>query len=218
MSGKEQPARDSRAAIPWLGAAVAGVVGVAAVVSYATSEETQAQAGSPLYDSAVREALRGLTDLGGGGGADAVPGARPPLPAGLSPADHYWCDKCKAYHRRQPDQALPANPAVPPADGAAQAPAVQASGAIPPLPEGFSPADYYWCDKCKAYHKRQAEPGVPATPSVPPAGGGAQAPAVQAPGAIPPLPEGFSPADDSLRGRPSSSRISPAGANPGSHR
>ena len=24
----------------------------------------------------------------------------------------------------------------------------------PPLPDGYNPADYYWCDKCKAYHRR----------------------------------------------------------------
>jgi hypothetical protein len=202
---------------PWWGTAIVAVIGIAAAVGYSGSREVHAAGGSPLYDTAVREALRGLADAGGGGAA-AVAGERPPLPAGLSPADHYWCEKCKTYHRRQPDQSLPSAPALaPPAGAAALAPA----GGIPPLPAGLAPADYYWCEKCKAYHKREPQPAggqaaadpaahgaaAPAAPaSVPaaPQGGAATPPAAAVPvsplpaavpGQRPPLPAGLSPAD-----------------------
>lgn len=61
----------------------------------------------------------------------------------------------------------------------------------PPLPAGFSPAEYEWCETCKTYHKIPAgKAGAPAAavPAIP----AAVAPAA---GTIPPLPAGLSPAD-----------------------
>ncbi len=54
---------------------------------------------------------------------------------------------------------------------------------IPPLPDGLSAADYYWCATCKAYHRRDAAAAQP----VAAAAGGTEE--------IPPLPAGFSAAD-----------------------
>jgi hypothetical protein len=67
-------------------------------------------------------------------------------------------------------------------------PAVAEAG-IPPLPEGFSAADYYWCPTCKAYHKRDAAGAQPAVPAIsqPVATGTAEV--------IPPLPANLSAAD-----------------------
>jgi hypothetical protein len=155
--------------------ATVGVL-AAALLSYDRDGEIQAAPGSPYYDKAVREAIHGLQNPG----AKALPAAGiPPLPAGLSPDEHYWCENCKTYHKRVPGQSPPAAGVTPPA----------APAAIPPLPEGLSPADYYWCENCKTYHARDsrqaAHPGgavaAPAWRGVPfphPARQGAAAPAL----------------------------------------
>jgi hypothetical protein len=67
--------------------------------------------------------------------------------------------------------------------------AVAEPAARPALPEGFSPDEYYWCENCQAYHKRQ--PGQAQAP----AAASPQVAGVQAAGGVPPLPEGLSPAD-----------------------
>jgi hypothetical protein len=164
----------------WVPVAVAGVA-VVAVISYIRSQETHAASGSPLYGKAVKEAIEGLKNPG----AKAVV-ARPPLAAGLSPDEHYWCEQCKAYHKRQPGQAPPAAGATPPpvaggipdplAVPPAAQPGGQAAAVIPPLPAGLDPAEHYWCPNCKTYHKREsAQPkpeawrGVPYKLNLPPA-------------------------------------------------
>jgi hypothetical protein len=115
----------------------------AAVVSYPRAEEVHAAPGSPYYSKAAQEALAGLRSSGE---KQALPAATPALPAGLSPDEHYWCEQCKAYHKRQPGGA--------PQAGAAPAAAIP-SAAIPALPEGLDPAEYYWCANCKVYHSRK---------------------------------------------------------------
>jgi hypothetical protein len=129
--------------------AVTGVL-VAAVVSYPRAAEVHAAPGSPYYPKAAREALEGLRNPDGKQAAPAIPA----LPAGLSPDEHYWCEQCKAYHKRQPG-AQAAVPHAAPVDPAA----------VPALPAGYDAADHYWCPNCKVYHSRsnpQAKvPGVP---------------------------------------------------------
>ncbi|MCX6879566.1 MAG: hypothetical protein NTW21_38045 [Verrucomicrobia bacterium] len=179
-------------AMVWLvPAAVAGVAMVA-VISYIRSEETHAASGSPLYGQAVREAIDGLKNPG----AKPV-AARPPLPAGLSAAEVYWCEQCKAYHKGQPGQAQPAAATPAPVAGAAATPIAQPDSPIPPLPAGLAAADYYWCANCKTYHKRQAAEGQPADAAPPPLAGHSAPPAAvtQPAATIPPLPAGFA-ADD----------------------
>ena len=196
----------------------------AAVWSYARTEVVEAGGGSPYYDSAVKQALTGLRNVGSGG-VD-VPAGRPPLPAGLDPAEYYWCEQCKTYHKREagaPAGGQPAaQPAVAVADPFAPPPLLQrlpespapgavqpgAAAALPPLPAGLNPAEYYWCEHCKTYHQREpgAAPGAPPAaqpapavdPSAPPAllqrpAGGDPAAPVQH--AIPPLPDGLDPAN-----------------------
>jgi len=138
-------------------AAVAGLMG-AAVISYVRSEETQAAAGSPYYGKAVLEAISGLRNPGD----QSTPAARPPLAAGLSPDEHYWCENCKTYHKREAGQNQPAPVAQVPATVPPVA-AAQAGDAIPPLPAGLSAADHYWCVNCKTYHARQPGQAVPET-------------------------------------------------------
>jgi hypothetical protein len=138
----------------WIVPGVVTCVLVAAVVSYPRAAEVNAAAGSPYYSKAAREALAGLQSPAE---QQALPAATPALPAGLSPAEHYWCEQCKAYHKRQPGTVSQAGAAqVPaaqvPAAGAAAPPL--AAAAIPPLPQGLDPADYYWCANCKVYHSR----------------------------------------------------------------
>lgn len=152
-------------------AAVTGVL-VAAVVTYPRAAEVHAAAGSPYYAKAAREALAGLRNSEE---KQALPAATPALPAGLSPDEHYWCEQCKAYHKRQPGgQAAPANPPagnapLPPLIARPQAlPAPGNAADIPPLPEGLSPADYYWCTNCKVYHSRSNPQAV--VPGVTPPG------------------------------------------------
>ena len=149
-------------------AMVAGVIGMA-VISYARSGETYAAAGSPYYGKAVQEAISGLKNPGG----NALPAGRPPLPAGLSPAEHDWCENCKTYHKREAGQPAAVAPAPAPVAGGGAA-AAHAAEAIPPLPEGQSASDHYWCVNCKTYHPRPpaqnaaAWAGVPYKLPVPP--------------------------------------------------
>ena len=175
---------------PWLvPLAVVGVI-AAAVISYARSGETYAAAGSPYYDKAVKEAINGLVNPG----AVAAPAGRPALPAGLSPAEHYWCENCKAYHK------IPPGGVAPPADSAPASgttPAAHQVAEIPPLLAGVSPNDYEWCDNCKAFHKLAGQ-GHSAAGTHPPAGAasaGQATPAGQAAAGIPPLPPEYSPND-----------------------
>ena len=138
--------------------AVAGVA-LVAVISYVRSEETPVAGGSPLYGQAVHEALDGLKNPA----AKTAAAPRPALPAGLAPEDYYWCPTCKAYHQRQPAQGQPADAVHSPLAGTpAGTLAAQPDAAIPPLPAGLSPNDYYWCTHCKAYHPRQQAAGVSA--------------------------------------------------------
>ena len=134
--------------------AVVGMA-VAMVISYIRSEEPPVAGGAPLYVKAAHEALEGLRNPQG---SQPVAAARPALPAGLSPDEYYWCDKCKAYHKRQAEGDAP--PQV--AGTTPQAtPGTQPNATIPPLPLEFSPADYYWCPDCKAYHPRQGPGNTP---------------------------------------------------------
>ena len=172
----------------WVVPLVAAGVVAAAVISYLRTVEPQAAPGSPYYGKAVKEAAAGLTNPG----LEAVPEGRPALPAGYSPEDVYWCEQCKAYHRRQPAGGQAAG-AGQPAAGAG--PARQTSPTdetIPPVLSGLSPDDYYWCPNFKVFHKRPP-PGQPAGNAQPAAAG--TVPAAQPGGAIPPLPAGYSPDD-----------------------
>ncbi|MES2922135.1 MAG: hypothetical protein V4819_11345 [Verrucomicrobiota bacterium] len=153
----------------WFVPGIAAGVIATAVISYARSGETYAAAGSPYYGKAVQEAIAGLKNPGG----DAPPAARPPLLAGLSPDEHYWCENCKTYHKREPGQTPPVAAPLSPS----LAVAAQPADVIPPLPEGLSASDHYWCVNCKTYHPRQPAPvaagwaGVPYKLPVTPAPG-----------------------------------------------
>lgn len=174
----------------WLVPVLVAGVAAAAVLSYTRTPETQAAPGSPYYDRAVKEAMNGLVNPGGAAAAAAAaaatPDAIPPLPAGLSPDEYYWCKDHKAYHKRQPEGAgqpgVAAQPGAAPAQPGA-APAAQPDLTIPPLLAGLSPDDYDWCANCKVFHPKAkpgaAQPGAAAQPS----------------DAIPPLPPQFSPND-----------------------
>ncbi len=160
----------------WVGAALALVITALAAGSYGASNEIDAAPGSPLYGKAVHEAIQGLAGNRAKQHAAGQPGAaRPPLPAGLSPNDYYWCDKCKAYHKHKPGGAGQASPPAAAGQPAAAQPAPpanpqpvagQPAAARPPLPAGFSPDEVYWCEKCKAYHKRN--PKSPQQPAARP--------------------------------------------------
>ena len=156
-------------AMVWLVPAAAAGVAVAMVITYVRSEDPPVAGGAPLYIKAAHEALEGLRNPQGAQAAQPA-AAIPALPAGLSPDEYYWCDKCKAYHKRQ--AASDGSPQVagttPPAP-----PGTQPNAGIPPLPPEFSPFDYYWCPDCKAYHPRQGPGNTPpaflAAPEPPPA-------------------------------------------------
>jgi hypothetical protein len=149
----------------WIVPGVVTCVLVAAVVSYPRAAEIHAAPGSPYYTKAAQEALAGLRTPEG---KQALPAATPALPAGLSPDEHYWCEQCKAYHKRQPGGVPQAGAAPAAAAGAAAAPV--AAAAIPPLPQGLDPAEYYWCANCKVYHSRKdPKVNVPGAPAADPA-------------------------------------------------
>ena len=190
MSEHDSKPKPPSGRLLWIGSAFAIVISAMAVASYRSDAELHAAPGSPLYGRAVHEAIQGLAGVGKRAGAGQPGGARPPLPAGLNPDEHYWCDDCKTYHKRQPAEAIgpdgvpasiarPAAPGARPPNPAAQPPTPAA--ARPPLPQGVSADEVYWCADCRAYHKR----------------GGHAAPANGADGvpqaaAKPPLPAGVS--------------------------
>jgi hypothetical protein len=141
----------------WIVPGAVTCVLAAAVVSYPRAAEIHAAAGSPYYSKAAQEALAGLRSPDE---TQALPAATPALPAGLSADEHYWCEQCKTYHKRQPGGAPQAGAAPVPAAGVAAA--ADANAAIPPLPQGLDPAEYYWCANCKVYHSRKdPKVGVP---------------------------------------------------------
>lgn len=152
--------------VPWIVPGAGFALVAAAVWSYARTEVVEAGGGSPYYDSAVKQALTGLRNVGSGG-VD-VPAGRPPLPAGLDPAEYYWCEQCKTYHQREPGAAPGAPPAAQPAPAvdpsappallqrpAGGDPAAPVQHAIPPLPDGLDPANYYWDAASRSYRLRQ---------------------------------------------------------------
>lgn len=166
---KAQPASPPPSTrIPWIGAALGLAACVLAALSYGKSREIEAAPGSPYYDSAVREAIRGLQ----GTKPEATPGQRPALPAGVAAEDVVWCEQCQAYHRRQPQPGAAAQAAPGGQSAPTPAPAVQEADipmTPPPLPAGYDPEDFEWCDNCKAYHRKDAQQ-APAAHGQPDAG------------------------------------------------
>jgi len=180
----KSPRPDTR--FVWVVGVMSAAVVVMAVASYGGSGEATAAPGAPLYDHTVQEAIRGLKGLRTRS-APVAAAKRPALPAGLDPKDYYWCEKCKAYHLRKPQtpakagatpgqaahshsvppQAAKEPAAIPPSKTAPSPGAGNASATRPPLPTGLDPKDYYWCEKCKAYHPRkpQAAGKSPASPA-----------------------------------------------------
>lgn len=137
----------SRAAL-WIGGAALVVLGTVAVAAYSVSDEAQAGSGSPLYGFAVHEALEGLK--GGGAKAPAAQGE--------------VCKDCGKIH--PPAQHANVAAAIPdavPAQGADAVP-VQAADTVPV-------GEYYYCQNCQAYHRRQPgtaiPPGAPEGPAGP---------------------------------------------------
>ena len=98
----------------WLGAVAVVALGTIVVVGYTRTPDLAAAPGAGLYDHAVKEALAGLRKHGT---RQAGGQQRPALPAGLSAADHYWCEQCKAYHKRNSTPAQPGAVARPAAPG-----------------------------------------------------------------------------------------------------
>lgn len=92
----------------------------------------------------------------------AATAARPPSPG----PDHFWCENCKTYHKKQavPNQHGAVNQGTPvPQAVPAAAPG---TAARPPSPG----KDYFWCENCKTYHMRQpAAQQSGASPAAPPA-------------------------------------------------
>lgn len=121
-------------------------------------ESDLAAPGSPLYELAVKESIRTLSQQEQSGQADDIPPSPGP--------DYYWCKNCKAYHKRKP----PASPAQP--DVQRTAPAQDRAGeAVRPPSPG---PEYYWCENCNAYHRPQAQQAHshPVLPAHPAAGSG----------------------------------------------
>jgi len=145
--------------------------GVVAGDGKRSPESDLAAPGAPLYEKAVKESVITLMSKQEQAALDAQ--GRPPSPG----PDYFWCKNCKTYHKRQ-TPASPGQPAVAqsPAAAPAASPQPAAAAARPPSPG----ADYYWCENCKTYHKRQAAPnqhgaavpGTPALQEAPAAGSG----------------------------------------------
>ena len=136
------------------------------------SPETDLAApGAPLYEYALNESLKSLMSQQ----EQEEFGARnrPPSPG----PDFFWCKNCKTYHKKgQPPGSAPQPVIIQSPNAAPGAPQQQASpqqpgtaAARPPSPG----ADSYWCENCRAYHKKlpapvqsvavpQAAPGTPA--------------------------------------------------------
>lgn len=138
----------------WVLTAWVVMAGMLAVIGYAAADDRQAAAGAPLYDHAVAGALQGLRDPAPAAGRED---RHPPLPAGYSADEVYWCETCQEYHLRS-DAAAPGQVA-----GAARS--APPDNAVPALPANLSPADWYWCGICRLYHKRQAPDGTPPLPA-----------------------------------------------------
>jgi hypothetical protein len=119
-------------------------------------ESTLAAPGSPLYESAVTESVRSLMSKEDQAELEAV--GRPPSPG----PDYFWCEQCKTYHRRQapPAAAQPGTAQRPGAVGAAGRNSNASPVTRPPSPG----PDYYWCENCKTYHRRQPSVGQAAAP------------------------------------------------------
>ena len=112
------------------------------------SPETDLAApGAPLYEYAVTESVKSLMSKQEQAALDAQ--GRPPSPG----PDYFWCKNCKTYHKRKAPASArqPAAARTPGAAPAASPPPDAAAAARPPSPG----ADYYWCDKCKTYHRRK---------------------------------------------------------------
>ena len=130
-------------------------------------ESDLAAPGAPLYEKAVTESVITLKSkkeqeaLGAAG--------RPPSPG----PDYFWCKNCKTYHKEKAP-ASQGQPAVAQSPGVAPAASPQpVSAAVRPPSPG---ADYYWCENCKTYHKRQTpasaqQPAAPHAHTAPPAVG-----------------------------------------------
>ena len=152
----------------WLGIGMLLVLATVAIASYAVSDEAQADGGSPLYDFAVRDAIQGLRGKAAKG-------------AGVQ-GQGQVCPNCGKVHppAQQPNAAQPgavplaAHPPVAegevcPNCGEIHPPASQSNlaqpGAVPVEAQnpGASPggstlqgSDYYYCEDCKSYHRREA--------------------------------------------------------------
>ena len=129
-------------------------------------ESDLAAPGAALYEFAVKESVISL--MSKQEQAEHEVANRPPSPG----PDYYWCENCKAYHKRE-TPASPQQPAVARTPGAAPAAAPQSSDAAAARPPSPGP-DFYWCEQCKTYHKRQPQasaqqPAVARTPGAAPA-------------------------------------------------
>ena len=62
---------------------------------------------APCLAIAVVAAAATSGDAIGDPGAVSPAPEKPPLPAGVSASEVYWCDKCRVYHRKD-DHAAPA--------------------------------------------------------------------------------------------------------------
>jgi len=127
--------------------------GVVAGDGSQSPETDLAAPGAPLYEYAVTESVKTLMSKQEQEALDAQ--GRPPSPG----PDYFWCKNCKTYHKRQ-TPASAQQPAVARTPGAAPAASPQPAAATVARPPSPGP-DYYWCEKCKTYHKRQAVPNQP---------------------------------------------------------
>jgi hypothetical protein len=117
------------------------------------SPETDLAApGAPLYEQALNESVKSLMSkqekeaLGEQG--------RPPSPG----PDYYWCENCKAYHRKQAPAAAQRQ------TGEQQVRTPQQQAAAPARKEAARPPspgpEYYWCENCNQYHKKKPQDAV----------------------------------------------------------
>ncbi len=151
MPSSDTPSTRPAGLLAWLAPAAGFLLLISAVWSHDRNGEVQAGGGSPYYDSAVKQALDGLR--GGGAGAE-VPAGRPPLAAGLDPAEYEWCEQCKTYHKRE--GAAPAGtPEPPPLLRRAAEDDAGRLRPIPPLPAGLNPDDYVWDEPGGGYKLRK---------------------------------------------------------------
>ena len=121
------------------------------------SPETELAApGASLYEKAVAESVTSLMSKQEKAALDEQ--GRPPSPG----PDYYWCKNCKTYHKRK-TPASPGQPAVAQSPGGATpVPPRQPAAAAATRPPSPGP-DFFWCENCKTYHKRQAVPNQQGT-------------------------------------------------------